>query len=165
MRQGWLSLVRGWTRRGCGVQWCSAGVLCLPSISPPGWGCLRLGKSLGKVTPSSRASRGCCELCRERLWLQQESSAAGLREFVSEREKQGLPHPYLTFVQKGFNSSSCKALLLCVLGGKGDLRPSQCILLTKPCSSSLPKELLPVARADHFPLFPLLWRCSTPAFP
>lgn len=85
--QGWLSLVGGWTRRGCGMKWCSAGVLCLPSISPPGWGCLRLGKSLGKVAPSSRASRGCSELCRGKLWLQQESSAAGLRGFISEREK------------------------------------------------------------------------------
>lgn len=86
----------------------SARALGLPSIFPPGWAPLRLGK----VTPSSRAvdvvrraNRGSavsCELCGGKLQIQQcnckESSEAGLRGLVSEREKQHLSQPYPTFV-------------------------------------------------------------------
>lgn len=90
-------------RGGCAMQcWCSQ----------PHPASHQAGQCLGKVTPSSRAvdgvrwaSRGpagSCQLCRGKLWLQQwnckESSAAGLRGLVSEREKRGLSHPCLTFV-------------------------------------------------------------------
>lgn len=90
----------------CSEQQCSCS-------RPPLHLCTRLGISeQGKSHPflqgcavlrwMSRSPAVSCELCRGKLQLQQcnckESSAAGLRGLVSEREKQGLAHPYLTFV-------------------------------------------------------------------
>lgn len=98
--------VGGWARRGCGMAMgSSACALGLPSISPPGWEPLRLGTCLGKATPSSRAadevrraSSSLAVSCKLQQRNCKESSAAGSRGLVSEREKQRLAHPYLTFV-------------------------------------------------------------------
>lgn len=109
---GRLGKARLWP--GATAMGSSARALGLPSISPPGWEPLRLGKCLGKVTPSSRAadevrraSSGLAVSCELQQRNCKESSAAGSRGLVSEREKQGLAHPYLTFVWKAFHSSSC----------------------------------------------------------
>lgn len=102
-RDGRLGKARLWL--GVTTMGSSARALGLPSISPPGWEPLRLGECLGKVTPSSRAadevrraSSGLAVSCELQQRNCKEGSAAGSRGLVSEREKQGLAHPYLTFV-------------------------------------------------------------------